>query len=75
MAYDSKEKQNKYMREYYKMLKDNGIPRLTDEQRIEYNLRRKERYANDPEYRARVMRENKRSAEKRKLKQQSNEDI
>lgn len=71
----AKEKWNAYMREYYKFLKENKIPRMTDEQRIEYNLRRKERYANDPEYRARVIRESKRSAERRKLKQQNNEDI
>ena len=51
----SGEANSEYMREYYKANPDKF--RRTPEQRAEYNRRRRERYANDPEYRERVKRQ------------------
>lgn len=55
VAYQERNRERRagYMREYYRAHPDK-FPRRTPEQQAEYNRRRRERYANDPEFRERI---------------------
>lgn len=56
-----------YSRERTKMMQQMGMSSMSDENRIEFNLRRKERYANDPEYRKRILENNKKYRLKKQM--------